>query len=75
MIRLTCFAYKTSVDPHLEDRDLQKQQQQHHNLEESSFHKLRLLQKYLQVAHHQQELQEYGMAWQEMKEQTYLTKR
>ncbi|QHN93146.1 uncharacterized protein DS421_17g590170 [Arachis hypogaea] len=46
MIKLTCSAYKTLFDPRLEGRDLPKQQQQHHNLEESSSHKQKLFQKY-----------------------------
>lgn len=55
VIKLTCFSHKTSVKPHLEGHDLQEQWQQHHNLEVTSFHMLKLFQKYLPAAHHQQE--------------------
>lgn len=41
--------------PHLQDRDPQKQQQQHRNLEVSNSHKLKWFQKYHQAAHLRQE--------------------
>jgi hypothetical protein len=53
--KFTYFADKTITAPHSQDRDPQKQQQRHRNLEVSNSHKLKWFQKYHQAAHLRQE--------------------